>query len=516
MNNRARNVVLTGFMGTGKTTVGKLLAERSGRAFVDSDELIAQRAGKPIPAIFADEGEAAFRQMEKALCRELAARADHGLVIATGGGMLVDAENRALLEESGLVICLNAPAEVIEARIGSDSGRPLLSGDWRVLLERRKTAYAAIRAQVDTADKTPEAIAEEILTLLNTATIAVQAPGGGYEIVIQPGLLKNIVQQAARYRLTGRVAVVTNTTLAPLYGAALVAALPNASLVTMPDGESYKTLETVASLYSAFVAAGLDRYSTVIALGGGVVGDTAGFAAATYMRGLPLVQIPTSLLAMVDSSVGGKVGVDLPEGKNLIGAFKQPDAVLIDPEALHTLPAREWRCGLAEAIKHGLLADENLLDPALHHPANALELVRRAIQVKVDVVQADPYEQNIRAHLNLGHTFGHAIEQASGYRWLHGEAVALGLVAALRLSHKLGLCEAALVERVERLLAEAGFRLRLDEKGLDPETLYAAMATDKKWRSGKSRFVLLRGVGQPLIQEGVPAAEVLRVLEELG
>jgi 3-dehydroquinate synthase len=343
------------------------------------------------------------------------------------------------------------------------------------------------------------------------AAVHVNAPGSDYDILIEPGLLR----RAESWGLRGSVVVITNTTLAPLYGASLAAQL-SAALVTMPDGEPYKTLETVGQLYAGCVSAGLDRGGTVVVLGGGVVGDTAGFVAATYMRGVRLVQVPTSLLAMVDSSVGGKVGVDLPQGKNLVGAFKQPEQVLIDPEALQTLPEREWRCGLAEVLKHGLLADPALLEMAScsqHNAPATAELVRRAVQVKVDVVQQDPFEQNIRAHLNLGHTFAHAVEQVSGYRWPHGEAVGVGLLAAARLSYHLNLCAVSLPEQVETILNDAHLPLRLDN--LDPQALYAAMATDKKWQNGRSRFVLLRGIGQPEIVENVAPELIIATLEEL-
>jgi 3-dehydroquinate synthase len=345
--------------------------------------------------------------------------------------------------------------------------------------------------------------------------IHVSAPGGDYDIVIEPGLLSQTERLVQEFGLGSRVVIVTNTALARLYGDRLAEALPNAALVTMPDGERFKTLDTVEQLYRDFVEAGLDRSGTVVVLGGGVVGDTAGFAAATYMRGVRLVQIPTSLLAMVDSSVGGKVGVDLPEGKNLVGAFKQPDAVLIDPDVLRTLPEREWKCGMAEVIKHGLLADASLLNLASRSQQDkTIELLRRAIQVKVDVVQQDPYENGIRAHLNLGHTFAHAIEQVSGYKWLHGEAVGVGLVAAARLSRALSLCDDSLPQLVENTITSTGLPRQI--ASLSAEALYTAMGTDKKWQAGHSRFVLLRAVCQPLIVEDVPKAEVIRILEGLG
>jgi 3-dehydroquinate synthase len=332
-----------------------------------------------------------------------------------------------------------------------------------------------------------------------------EGQAGHYEIIIERGLLEIIDLDAY-----GRCAVVTNETLAPLYGEALVKRLPNAALVVVPDGEQYKNLDTVAQIYADLVAARLDRSSTVIALGGGVIGDMAGFAAATYMRGVRFIQIPTSLLAMVDSSVGGKVGVDLPQGKNLVGAFKQPDVVLIDPDVLKSLPKKEWRCGAAEVIKHGFLADPGLLDMA-HPSANPEMMVARAVKVKVDIVEQDPYEQNVRAHLNLGHTFAHAIEQASGYRWAHGEAVGFGLVAAARLSAALGLWDDS--GYTERIACRIGLPVRLED--LEPEAIYTAMATDKKWQGGHSRFVLLEGIGKPTIVPDVPKSTVIEVLEAL-
>ena len=341
-------------------------------------------------------------------------------------------------------------------------------------------------------------------------TLTVTAPDARYEIVIEPGAHAMLAQ-----RLGSRQAViVTNPTVSALHGPALVHDLPRAAIVTMPDGEQYKSLDTVASLYRDFVGAGLDRSGVVVAFGGGVVGDTSGFAAASYMRGITLIQIPTTLLSMVDSSVGGKVGVDLPEGKNLVGAFKQPECVLIDPDYLATLPPKEWRCGMAEVIKHGLLSDPALLDPELWSPDRAPDLIRRAVQVKIDVIEQDPYEKNVRAHLNLGHTFAHAVEAVTHYAWAHGEAVGFGLVAAGRLSHKLGLCDSALPALIEEAVAELGLPTRLN--GIDADALWAAMSTDKKWQSGRSRFVLLKAAQQPVIVEGVARNDVIAVLKELS
>lgn len=512
-----RNIVITGFMATGKTTVGRLVAHKLGRPFIDTDAVITQRAGKSIPEIFAQEGEAAFRQMERELTRELAGK--RGLVIATGGGLLVDPVNRDLMLKTGWVICLMALPQQIEARLKADTiGRPL-AANWRELYEKRLDAYYQLPYRLWTDELQPDAVAEQIARSHNAqfnADLLVRTPEGSYRIEIGRGTLYDYHSEIRHDLMNnrGRVAVVTNSTVAPLHAQDFAASLsPDCAVITIPDGEQHKTLETVAALYGDLVAAGLDRSSMIVAFGGGVVGDTVGFAAATYMRGVPLVQVPTTLLAMVDSSVGGKVGVDLPQGKNLVGAFKQPRAVMIDPDVLTTLPEREWRCGMAEVIKHGLLADPVLLELTPNYRQHIEEIILRAIQVKVDVVEADPYEQGARAHLNLGHTFGHAIEQVSGYSWLHGEAVAVGLIAASVLSARLGLCPPDVPEMVEAVVGGIGLPTRIGEMGAG--AIYGAMATDKKWRGGRSQFVLLEGIGKPRIVTDVPRSDVIAVLEQM-
>lgn len=351
---------------------------------------------------------------------------------------------------------------------------------------------------------------------MTVQTLSVDIPGAGkYPIYIGKGaleLLPSVLEGASS------CAVVTNHSLARLYGEALAEKL-GAAMISVPDGEQYKTLQTVSTLYTQFIDVGLDRRSVVIALGGGVIGDMAGFAAATYLRGVRFVQVPTSLLAMVDASVGSKVGVDIPQGKNLIGAFKDPLAVIIDPSVLATLPDVEWRCGVAEVIKKGLIRDPRLLESALYQRAQpdggelAEDFIRRAVQIKVDVVTADPFEENIRAYLNLGHTFGHALENVSEYRVRHGEGVGIGLIAAARLSAKVGLCAPSLADQVEQLVQSVGLPTRLGH--YDIEAIYAAMGTDKK-RQGKAvRFVLLRSAGDPVLRADIPAETVIAVLDGL-
>ncbi len=269
-------------------------------------------------------------------------------------------------------------------------------------------------------------------------------------------------------------------------------------ICTVPEGEAHKTLASIASLYDQFLDAGLDRHSPIIALGGGVVGDMAGFAAASYLRGVPFVQIPTTLLSMVDASVGGKTGVDLPQGKNLVGAFKQPEVVIIDPAVLETLPAAEFRSGMAEVIKHGILADPALF-AALEGdgPADLATMIADAVRVKVAVVEEDPFERGRRATLNLGHTFGHAIELVSNFHVRHGEGVGLGLVASAHMAAELGLCDAALAQRITALVERIGLPIHVS--GYDVDEVYAAMAHDKK-RVGKNvRFIVPRSIGDVIL-----------------
>lgn len=499
------NIVITGFMGTGKSTVGELVAAKLERQFVDMDLVIEERFGLPIPDIFKRHGEAIFRTVERGLAQELSLQS--GLVIATGGGALVPEDMRDLMGRTGKLICLNAGKAEISARLSETDNRPL-AANWQALFEQRQSAYARIPNQIETSGKTAEAVACEIIAMLDER-IHVRTPVGGYDIWIDKGILGDINRHVDILGLAGHVIIVSNETVAPLYAEAVASRLPRADIIVIRDGEAHKNLETVSEIYHQMLALGADRNTTMIALGGGVLGDMAGFVAATYMRGIRLIQAPTTLLAMVDSSVGGKVGVDMPQGKNLIGAFKQPDAVLVDTDVLESLPPLQWRCGMAEVIKHGLISRPALLDPENWEKENLVNLLRHAIQVKVDVVEEDPYEQGIRAHLNLGHTFGHAIEKITQYRIPHGEAVAIGICKAARLSCKRGLIDAQLLEKVISTFERIGLPVDIE---LNPEAWYAAMSTDKKWKAGKSRFVLLKALGEATVLEGLPKEEVLAVL----
>jgi len=519
------NVIVTGFMGTGKTAVGREVARRLDRPFVDMDAEIETRAGKPIPRIFAEDGEAAFRQIESALCEELSAR--RGLVIATGGGALVDPVNRARMMESGTVVCLTCDVDEILRRVSGNPDRPLLDvADPRAeierLLEARREAYAAIPWQIDTTGLSVEEVAARVIELVDIITLPVCYPGGQYEIHIGDGLLAHVggALRAANVPEGTRVAVVSNPVVAPLYGEQVEASLQAAGVqpfaCSIPDGEQHKTLATVASLYDQFLAGGLDRSGTVLSLGGGVTGDVAGFAAATFMRGVRFAQIPTTLLAMVDASVGGKTGCDLPQGKNLVGAFKQPAMVLIDPAVLATLDAAEIRSGMAETIKHGVIGAPDLFAELEANPRSPISTAQlaRALRVKIDVVEEDPFEQGRRAVLNLGHTVGHGLEKLSGFRLRHGEAVSIGMVAAGRIAAELWRTTSSLADRIEAVLAAWELPVRCPP--FDVDEIWEAMAHDKKKRGRGLRWVFPRAIGEVEITEDVPPSVVRSVLRKLG
>jgi shikimate kinase / 3-dehydroquinate synthase len=345
-------------------------------------------------------------------------------------------------------------------------------------------------------------------------TLSVELGNRTYPIYIGSGLIGQ-AELLAPFVRAGRVAVVTNTTVAPLYLERLAAGLSACGIelvrVVVPDGEAYKNWETLNTIYDRLLEARCDRDTTVLALGGGVIGDLAGFAAATYQRGISVVQVPTTLLAQVDSSVGGKTAINHPRGKNMIGAFHQPLAVLADVETLGTLPDRELRAGLAEVIKHGLLGDvgffewieANIGRLLARTPAALIHAVRRSCEIKAEIVAKDERETGPRALLNLGHTFGHAIENAMGYgTWLHGEAVAAGMIMAADLSRRTGSLTEADVRRVAALIERAG--LPVTVRGISAARFIELMSVDKKAARGRMRFVLLERLGSAVVRGDVP------------
>jgi 3-dehydroquinate synthase len=342
---------------------------------------------------------------------------------------------------------------------------------------------------------------------------------------VEPGVLAQVGTRLRELAKSARCAIVTDETIKPLHLAALESSLRAAGfepvVAVIPAGEAYKNLATVGGVYDKLLKARVERSTPVVALGGGVVGDLTGFVAATVLRGVPFVQVPTTLLSMVDASVGGKTGIDHAVGKNLIGAFHQPIAVFIDPATLKTLPPRELRSGLAECIKHEIIRDAAGFDRLEKSIARALaldlnyltDLVAHNVAIKAAVVAADPFEKGERAHLNFGHTFGHAIETVSNFQYAHGECVALGMVAASRTAVRLAMLDAASADRIIRLIAAAG--LPTGKMTLDANQAVDTMFFDKKVKSGKLRFVLPDRIGHVVIRDDVPMDRVREAVESL-
>lgn len=521
------NIILTGFMGTGKTTVGKLLAKKLQRKFIDTDQLIETRQGLTIPEIFANLGESAFRRMEADIAQELGK--SEGLVISTGGRFMLDPANVAALSSTGRVFCLVATPQEILTRLAKDKDnrRPLLdvpnpNEQIVELLRERKRGYQRF-LKLSTDDRLPEEVTENLLAFIHKSPkqFAIDNPTQPYEFIVGSGILPFTRQLAGA---SGMLVVITDTVVGNLYAQSCGSV---DQVITIPTEGQQKTLATVQSIYDQLLDIGFDRFGTIIALGGSVVGDIAGFVAATFMRGVNLVHCPTSLLAMADTSIGGKNSIDLPQGKNLIGCFKQPSVVIADVATLSTLPQQELLSGMAEVIKHGLLADTDLLQKieggrwplnpdSLHSLTSAMQtLVAQAIQVKISFVQKDPFDQGIRSYLNLGHTFAHAIEKVSNRSVRHGEAVAMGLVASADLSARLGHCTPQLKERIESVLKKVGLPHQIPAD-LTPESIHDAMQRDKKKSAHSIRLVLPVKIGQVFVADDVPGADILRTLRAVS
>jgi shikimate kinase / 3-dehydroquinate synthase len=508
------NLVLYGPPGVGKTTVGRLAAQALAREFVDVDAWLEARWGRPVPDYFAAGEQALFRAREAEACRLLAAQGD--LVIAPGGGALLDPHSRAALEATGLIVCLRAAPEVLLQRLAVDGPeRPLLAGDpatrLHKLLAERASLYDSFAAQVNTDDCEAEAVAAAVTQRL-TAADHVRFELGTSSALIGRGLLQRLPALMQSKGLRPPFIVFTDSHVGPLHGAAVATAL-EAPLVSFPAGEAHKNLATVAELYRACLAHGLERGGTVVALGGGVVGDVAGFVAATILRGVAWVNLPTTVLAMADASLGGKVGVDLPEGKNLVGAFHPPALIVADTATLATLPPAEVRSGLAEVIKSGAIGDADLFERLERGTIELEPAIARAAAVKVGVVISDPFEHGERAVLNLGHTIGHGVETASGYRLSHGDSIAIGMAAICQLAETLGVAEPGLARRMEACLRRAGLPVRCP--GLAPAAIRAAMSADKKKARGQLKFVLPRRIGEVVWGQSVDEAILAQTLEAI-
>jgi len=538
---QGRSIVLVGLMAAGKTSIGRRLAARLGLPFRDADSEIELAAGCTIAELFARYGERDFRDGERRVIRRLLA--GEPLVLATGGGAFMDPDTRATMRQDAVSVWLRAPLPVLLRRVGTRHTRPLLAeGDPADTLQRlmaaRHPVYAEADLVVDCEDESPEATTGHVLEALlgwnPPRRLTVALASTSYDVVVGEGLLARAGALLAPCLPQKRAVVVTDATVGRLHLAALREGLAETAIETqtivVPAGEPSKNLETFGRVVDGLLAAGVERRTTVIALGGGVIGDLAGFAAATTLRGLPFVQVPTTLLAQVDSSVGGKTGVNTARGKNLVGAFHQPRLVLADTATLATLSPRELRAGYAEIAKAGLIADAALFAWCERHGRDVVggeralqgEAVMRACAFKAAVVGDDEREERAedgRALLNLGHTFAHALEAEIGFGGiLHGEAVAVGLGLAFRLSARLGFCDEAEAGRVVAHLTEIGLpaELTMLNRRFSAGRLAGHMRRDKKMRDGKLAFVLARGIGQAFTTRDVPEQAVLDLLRDEG
>lgn len=532
-------IVLIGLSGGGKTTVGAKLSEALGWTLVDTDAEIERVAGKSIPEIFKDTDEATFREMERQVLHEALATSES--VIATGGGAVVNEEiwtNRWLGDPASLTVWLDAPASELFARLREQQQRsqpgavrPLLSGNnalsrFEQMRRERVPYYQRANVTIPVAGQDPDAIAQRIAALAvpgGSWNVELDVPGGTSTIRIGQGIrnqLPDIV--ASRWPGEKTVWVVADEQVAALHLERTVRDLERLGVrtrsATFPPGEASKSIDGISTLYDALLQGGIERSDCIVALGGGVTGDLVGFVAATVLRGIGLVQVPTNVLSMVDSSVGGKTGINHAAGKNLIGAFYQPPEVLIDPDFVETLPDRQYRNGWAEIIKHGLIelstpaGDSGLLE-LIRANADALvarrspllaPIIARNVEIKASVVRADEREGGLRAILNFGHTIGHAVE-ASGYRLLHGEAVAVGLHGVMRLGAELGLVDVREADAVEDLLTRFGLPVTVDAR---PDDVLRFMSHDKKRVSGEQQWILPKAGGGVTIERGIPGKSI--------
>ena len=536
-----RNIFLIGLSGSGKSSVGRLLAEQLGRPLLDIDALVEEECGERISTLFTRQGEAYFRSCESRVLAQAVqvssgtSGGTGGAVIATGGGIVLRPENRQLMAERGIRVYLTVnPATAFSrlqaqqsdalAQEASPEVRPLLAGSdplasLQSLLAARLFWYEEAEITCSTDGKSAEAVAHELVaTLIGRGELVEGEPvvqrahvGAGYDIVVEWGSLGRLAHYLDSLQLPPRIFLITDSNVGRLYAQSLLSNLTNAGyepyLYTIPAGEASKSQEQLNAIYDWLLEQRAERREAIVALGGGVVGDLVGFAAATYLRGVPLVQVPTSLLAQVDSAIGGKTGINHVRGKNLIGAFYHPRLVLADPATLLTLPERERTEGWAEVVKYGIILDAELFDRLEAHAAllrafqpslAALicQIIACCIGLKVAVIEEDEREQGLRAILNYGHTAAHALENVAGYgRWLHGEAVSLGMVIAASLAQQAGMFSTDEMERQNRLLQALGLPVTCHD-AVPVEAILEAMLLDKKVAGKRVHWIMPQHIGQ--------------------
>jgi 3-dehydroquinate synthase len=502
------HIFLYGPSGTGKSTIGKSLARNLGLPLIDLDHVIEANAGMSIPQIIEEQGESAFRDLETAALKNIVNESES--VIALGGGALLRDENRTFAESHGRIILLMSDVETLFQRLNrSSSKRPLLAGDLREkltrMLENRGAHYSSFPLAVHVDENPVEQNVHKVQIALGRHHLSAM---GEYDVVVDSveRLPKSFYQNPV---------IVTDENVAKHHLERIKQILPDAKSIVLPAGEEYKKLESISRLWKSFLENGLDRKSIVIALGGGVIGDMAGFAAATYMRGINWIAVPTTLLSMVDASIGGKTGFDLSEGKNLIGSFHPPRLVLADPDLLLTLTDRELISGMAEVVKHGIISDPELFELCKCGMGwvkdNLEEIVKRAMAVKIKIIEEDPYENGFRAALNLGHTIGHAVELVSKFELRHGEAIAIGIVAEARYAEQIGVAFNGLADKIGNVLSQLGLPVEIPVE-MSVGDIVNAMRVDKKKNANAIRFALPVEIGNV---ELVDVTDWEKVLERI-
>jgi len=546
----SNNIAITGFSAAGKSVVAQKVAERLSWTFIDTDAEIVRLSGKSISEIFKQDGEEKFRQLERKVLNQTCHR--ENAVIATGGGAIIEPENQRLLLETSVVVCLEAKPETIYQRLLNDTlyaanpvVRPLIAGDnplerIRQLKSKRQSYYAVADWTVHTDNLTIDEVSQEVIKgwqYVNKHQSGKKAPEAdlactvetetaSYPVFVGWGILDKLGERMKQAGLSGTANIISDKTVFSIYGAKVKKTLEKAGFAVnccvVPPGEASKNIARAVKIYDFLIEYRVERNDVIVALGGGMVGDLAGFVAATFLRGLPWLQVPTSLIAMTDASIGGKVAVDHPWGKNLIGAFYQPRLVLADVKTLTTLPQRELTSGWTEVIKHGLILDaaflqlieDNTKDLLKLKPDIISKVIVRSAEIKCRIVSEDEKETGKRIMLNYGHTIAHGLEAAGKYkRFLHGEAVAIGMMVAARLSHRLKLLPQDAVERQKAILQKFG--LPIDCSGIPLADVLAAMELDKKVRGKTIRWVLLKDIGRAIIRSDVPQKEVLSILKEV-
>jgi 3-dehydroquinate synthase len=539
-------IFLTGLSGAGKSTVGRAAARVLGWRFIDTDDLIVRRMGRPVGQVLTQVGEGAFRQLETAALAEAAGEPE--AVIATGGGAVIAENNRALMRQSGLVVYLQTSVDTAWQRLSRPGRqadevalRPLLAGpDGQQKLERlyqaRQRWYEEAELCLSTDNREPDALARQIVAgaIAHGALLSPASPAEAFTLdlgqsasqtVVEWGGLHHLPRHLQALGFKRRIFIVTDSAVGPFYAEPLKKLLEKAGLaphvLSIQAGEASKSLASFGDIIDWLVQQRAERQDPLIALGGGVVGDLTGFVAACYQRGMPLIQLPTTLLAQVDAAIGGKTAVNHPLGKNLIGAYYQPRLTLADPACLLTLPERAYREGWAEIIKYGVALDGALFHlletwPAIqpHERARLCRVIARCARLKLEIVRDDEREQGQRAILNYGHTFGHALEAITDYTtWLHGEAVSVGMEVAAQIARARGLLSDEAAARQQALLLAYGLPIACPE--IDTDAALERMSRDKKVRSGVMRWILPTGIGQSGIYDAVPLGQVRQAIENV-